>query len=152
VFSGRHKSLIVDGSGDGYLQTVCDYAHLNPARAKLLTPEQPLGEYRWSSWPEYLKPPRQRPAWLRVERLLGEYRISEASRAGRRRMEETPEGRRGAEVGADYRPIRRGWFFGEKRLKEKLLAQVETQAGGWHYGEELRESSEAKPSGSWPRK
>ena len=32
LFSGRYKSLIVDGSGDGYLKSVCDYVHLNPAR------------------------------------------------------------------------------------------------------------------------
>ena len=36
LFSGRYKSLIVDGSGTGYLRTVCDYVHLNPVRAKLL--------------------------------------------------------------------------------------------------------------------
>ena len=57
LFSGRYKALIVDGSGTGYLKTVCDYVHLNPARARLLTPEQPLTAYRWSSWPEYLKSP-----------------------------------------------------------------------------------------------
>ena len=38
LFSGRYKSLIVDGSGNGYLKTVCDYVHLNPARAKLVEP------------------------------------------------------------------------------------------------------------------
>ena len=42
LFSGRYKSLIVDGSGTGYLKSVCDYVHLNPARAKMLRPEQPL--------------------------------------------------------------------------------------------------------------
>src|SRR5256886_14877055 len=42
LFSGRYKALIVDGSGSGYLRTVCDYVHLNPVRAKLLKPEQPL--------------------------------------------------------------------------------------------------------------
>ena len=36
LFSGRYKSLAVDGSGNGYLKTVCDYVHLNPARAKLM--------------------------------------------------------------------------------------------------------------------
>ncbi len=36
LFSGRYKSLIVDGSGSGYLKTVCDYVHLNPVRAKLI--------------------------------------------------------------------------------------------------------------------
>jgi hypothetical protein len=30
LFRGRYKSLIVDGSGTGYLKTVCDYVHLNP--------------------------------------------------------------------------------------------------------------------------
>src|SRR4051794_37437292 len=35
VFSGRYKALIVDGSGTGYLRTVCDYVHLNPPRAGL---------------------------------------------------------------------------------------------------------------------
>jgi putative transposase len=31
LFSGRYKGLIVDGSGDGYFKTVCDYLHLNPS-------------------------------------------------------------------------------------------------------------------------
>jgi REP-associated tyrosine transposase len=143
LFSGRYKALVVDGSGHGYLKTVCDYVHLNPARAKLLRPGQSLRAYRWSSWPEYLKSPGKRAAWLRVERLLGEYRIAADSPAGRRRLEEVVEARRGAEEGAEYRPIRRGWFFGSPKLKEELLAQVHTQAGRWHYGEELRESAEA---------
>src|SRR2546427_553725 len=68
LFSGRYKSLIVDGSGDGYLRTVCDYVHLNPVRAKLLRPEEPLQNYPWSSYPEYLKGAAKRPAWLRVDR------------------------------------------------------------------------------------
>ena len=38
LFGGRYKAVIVDGSGNGYLKTVCDYVHLNPARAKLLRP------------------------------------------------------------------------------------------------------------------
>jgi hypothetical protein len=42
LFSGRYKSLVVDGSDNGYLRTVCDYVHLNPARAKLLAAERRL--------------------------------------------------------------------------------------------------------------
>src|SRR6266480_2404283 len=42
LFSGRYKALIVDGSGSGYLRTVCDYVHLNPVRAGLIRPEVPL--------------------------------------------------------------------------------------------------------------
>ena len=40
-------------SSSGYLRTVRDYVHLDPARAKLLKPEQPLRSYQWSNWPEY---------------------------------------------------------------------------------------------------
>ena len=144
LFSGRYKSLIVDGSGDGYLRTVCDYVHLNPARAKLLAPEQRLREYRWSSWPEHLKSPGKRAGWLRADRLLGEYRVPQDSTAGRRRLEEAVEARRASEAGNDYRTLRRGWFFGGQSLKEELLVAVNAQAGGWHYGEELREGAEAK--------
>src|SRR6266511_4087257 len=64
VFAGRYKSLLVGGEG-GYLRTVCDYVHLNPARAKLLPPVTALTEYRWSSLPLFVATPAQRPHWLR---------------------------------------------------------------------------------------
>ena len=140
LFSGRYKSLIVDGSGSGYLRTVCEYVHLNPVRAKLLRPEQALREYRWSSWPDYLKKPKKRPAWLRVDRVMGEQGIPLDSPAGRRELERRMEARRGAEDGATYKPIRRGWFFGEKALKKELLGQMSKRLGPEHYGEERQES------------
>ncbi len=37
LFAGRYKALIVEGSGNGYLKTVCQYVHLNPARRDLLS-------------------------------------------------------------------------------------------------------------------
>src|SRR5271157_4499226 len=82
LFSGRYKALIVDGSGNGYLKTVCDYVHLNPARARLLRPEQPLADFPWSSFPQYLGRPSQRPAWLRVDRLFGEWGLPKDSAVG----------------------------------------------------------------------
>jgi len=42
LFSGRYKALVVDAAAPGYFRTVCEYVHLNPARAKLLRPEQSL--------------------------------------------------------------------------------------------------------------
>ena len=144
LFSGRYKALIVDGSGEGYLKTVCDYVHLNPARAKLLKPQERLRAYRWSSWPEYLKSPSKRWPWLRVDRLLGEYHIGKDSAAGRRRLEEALEAGRRAEDGEAYREIRRGWFLGDEGLKQELLERVSRKSGRWHYGEELRESEQAK--------
>ena len=144
LFSGRYKALIVDGSGNGYLRTVCDYVHLNPARANLLKRGMALREYPWSTWPTYLKKPRKRPGWLRVDRLLGEYGVPKDSTAGRRRLEEALEERRGKGESEAFKPIRRGWFLGKEALKRELLAQVSKRAGKSHYGEELRESTEAK--------
>ena len=140
LFSGRYKSLIVDGSGSGYLRTVCEYVHLNPVRAKLLRAEQALREYLWSSWPDYLKKAKKRPAWLRVDRVMGEQGIPLDSPAGRRELERRMEVRREAEDGATYKPIRRGWFFGEKALKKELLGQMSKRLGPEHYGEERQES------------
>jgi REP element-mobilizing transposase RayT len=141
LFSGRYKSLIVDGSGNGYLKTVCDYVHLNPARAKLLKPEQALREYVWSSWPEYLKRPTQRWPWLQVDRLLGEYRIPQDNAAGRRQLEGWVEQRRQAEEQeGTWQGVRRGWFLGEAQFKEELLAQAAGRVGANHYGVDRQET------------
>ena len=144
LFSGRYKSLIVGGSGNGYLRTVCEYVHLNPVRSKLLQPQQPLRNYRWSSWPAYLLPPGKRAAWLRVDRVLGELGIPKDNGAGRRELERVMEGRRGTEAAGSYKAIRRGWFFGEKALKKQLLAQMSERLGPEHYGQERQESQEEK--------
>ena len=77
------------------MKTVCDYVHLNPARARLLRAEQALSAYRWSSYPEYLKTARRRPGWLRVDRLLGEHGISKDCPAGRGQFAARMEERRG---------------------------------------------------------
>ena len=136
LFSGRYKSLIVDGSGNGYLRTVCDYVHLNPVRARLLGPERPLPAFGWSSYPEYLKTPARRPAWLRVDRLLGEAGIPRDTPAGRRQFALRMEERRGQERGADWKAIRRGWCLGEERFRKELLAQMTEKMGEHHYGQE----------------
>jgi putative transposase len=129
LFSGRYKALIVDGSGNGYLRTVCDYVHLNPARAKLLRPEQSLSDYVWSSWPGYLQPPEERPLWLRVDRLLGEYGVPQDSVAGRAELANDLERRRAAEDGEAYQGIRRGWCLGNENFRKELLAQANIRAG-----------------------
>jgi REP element-mobilizing transposase RayT len=143
LFSGRYKSLIVDGSGNGYLKSVGDYVHLNPARAKLVAADVPLKSFAWSSWPAYLLARSKRPAWLRVDRLLGEWGISEDSPAGRQRLEQALEERRGTEEGEEFKPIRRGWCLGEEKFREELLTQMSERMGAEHYGEERAETAEA---------
>ena len=144
LFSGRYKAVVVEGSGDGYFKTVCDYVHLNPARARLLTASARLCEYAWSSWPEYLKPPGKRWPWLRVDRLLGESGIPQDSAAGRRGLEAALEERRGQESATDYRGLRRGWCFGGDVFREALLGRMQERMGPEHYGSARRETAEAK--------
>jgi len=147
VFSGRYKSLIVDESGTGYLKTVCDYVHLNPVRAKLLKPEQRLAEYRWSSWPEYLKRPGKRWPWLRVDRVLGEWQVAADTATGRRQLERTMEERKGEEMrqeASEWKKLRRGWCWGPKGFREELLELIGEKRAQQHYGEELKESDEQK--------
>jgi putative transposase len=133
LFSGRYKALLVDGESPGYFRTVCEYVHLNPVRAKLLRPEQPLRDFVWSSYPEYLKPPHRRWPWLRVERLLG----PRDSAAGRRELERQMEARRQESDGQEWDAIRRGWFFGDEELREELretecVSIVRTDPFAWH--------------------
>ena len=144
LFSGRYKALIVDGSGNGYLRTVCDYVHLNPVRAKLLTAAQSLREFRWSSYGEYLKAPGQRAAWLRVDRLLGEMSIPQDSVAGRRRFELIMEERRQRDEPGQWQSVERGWCLGEETFRQELLAQMDGRMGEHHYGLERAESAEQR--------
>jgi putative transposase len=144
LFSGRYKSLLVDGSGTGYLKTVCDYVHLNPARAKLLKRDQPLSAFAWSSWPAYLLAASRRPAWLRVDRLLGEHGIPKDSPAGRKELEGRLEAQRAAEETGEYQPIRRGWCLGGEAFREELLAKMSERRSAEHYGTERAESDAAK--------
>src|SRR5208337_3432566 len=146
LFSGRYKALIVDGSASGYLKTVCDYVHLNPARAKVLSPQQKLSSYRWSSLGCYLRGLSKRPSWLRVDRLLGEHGIAKDSQAGRREFERRMEWRRQTELSAaEFKRVQRGWYLGDKQFREELLEQMKEQVGQEHYGEE-RAQAEAEPA------
>ncbi|MGA2556471.1 MAG: transposase [Verrucomicrobiota bacterium] len=143
LFSGRYKSLIVEGSGTGYLRTVCDYVHLNPARAKLLAPEENLSGYVWSSYPAYLRPARQRPGWLRTDRLLGEHGLRGDTPAARREFARRMEARRVAELDQEWKGIRRGWCLGGREFRKGLLEEMRGRTGPNHSGEARRETEEA---------
>jgi REP element-mobilizing transposase RayT len=144
LFSGRYKALAVEGSGNGYLKTVCDYVHLNPSRAKLVGEEQPLEEFPWSSYPWYLRAPARRPAWLRVERLLGEWRIPKDSPAGRRAFGEGMEQRRREDLSREFKPVKRGWYLGSEAFRRELLEQVTEGPGASYFGEVVHEAVEVR--------
>lgn len=144
LFGGRYKSLLVDGRGNGYLRSVCDYVHLNPVRAKLLGAEQKLDAYAWSSYALYLKSPGRRPAWLRVDRLLGEMRIAKDSPAGRRQFEINMEQRRAQESGQEWKGLRRGWYWGEEAFRKELLEQAHSRVRPHHERSQRQETTEER--------
>ena len=122
------------------MRTVCDYVHLNPVRAKLLGQDEPLESYRWSSYGLYLKEAGQRPAWLRVDRLLGEKGIPGDTAAGRAQFAVQMERRRAEETSADYEALRRDWTLGSETFRQELLAAVAGQVGPSHYAAQRQET------------
>ena len=119
---------------------MCDYVHLNPARAKVLKPGQPLSAFAWGSYAQYLAAPGRRPKWLRVDRLLGEWGIPKDSPAGRRVFEERMEWRRGEDMRGEFKRVERGWCLGGEEFRRELLEQVDTRPGPSHFGEVAQEA------------
>ncbi|MGH9352006.1 MAG: transposase, partial [Terriglobia bacterium] len=145
VFSGRYKAVVVEGSGNGYLRTACDYVHLNPVRARLLGPKERLLEYPWSSLVWYLAAPEHRPLWMRVDRLLGEHGIQNDTASGREEFERRMERRRWEETEErEWKPLQRGWVLGSDEFRAKLLERMEPHLGEHHSGRLRHESAEAK--------
>ena len=145
VFSGRYKAQLVEGSGNGYLRTACDYVHLNPVRARLLGPEERLLAYPWSSLAWYLAAPEHRPAWIRVDRLLGEHGLQPDTPIARQQFEKRMEMRRLEEEDPDaLKHLRRGWYLGSGDFKSEMLKKMDGKLGDHHSGELRRETAEAK--------
>ena len=126
-FQGRFKALHVE-PGHALAQ-VAHYIHLNPVRAKLVTPET-LPEFRWSSLPMFMG--KNRPTWLESATVLAESGGLPDTRAGWRRYvgylgvlaEEEATLRQ-----ARYGRLSRGWAIGSAEfragLKKELVAAGE---------------------------
>jgi hypothetical protein len=144
LFAGRYKALLVDGSEGFYFRTVCDYVHLNPARARIVDPAEGLESYPWSSYPAYLQS-AERPAWLRVDRLLGEHGIPRDDAPGRAEFSRRMETRR-SETGDDasWASIRRGWRFGAEDFLERLQERLKTASRDTHEPCQVKETMQVK--------
>lgn len=136
LLEGRYKALPVDCSGGNYFPTVGSYIHLNPARAGLFDlMGGRLSDYRWSSYPLYLRP-SMRPDWLCVERILGTMGL-EDDQAGRdcfhkamqKRVVEVAHSDDPMEADACWKSIRRGWFFGSDGFRSELLEKLDGVIG-----------------------
>jgi len=141
LFAGRYKALSVDESDAFYLRTVCDYVHLNPVWARLVGGEKPLESYRWSSYPAYLGRARDRPPWLRVDRLQGEHGIGRDDARGRREFARRMEGQRLEPLDEDMgKRIRRGWQFGAEDFVDRLRDRMSDAVADRHESAFVRES------------
>jgi REP-associated tyrosine transposase len=103
-----------------------------------------LRQVRHLIYGQYLKHPRRRVSWLRVDRLLGEMAIPQDSAAGRKAFERQMELRRWEDQAEQWKGVRRGWCLGDEAFRKELLGQMAEKAGPSHYGEELQESAEEK--------
>jgi len=70
LFQGRYKAHVVEN--DAYFGELSRYIHLNPVRAKftprIIRPE----DYRWSSFPGYVREPKQLD-WVTYDRVLADF-------------------------------------------------------------------------------
>lgn len=148
LFSGRYKSLIVDDRSPQYLRAVSDYVHLNPARAGLLDSGEPLESWRWSSYPDYLRPAGKRALWLRTDRVFSEHQVRKDTVAGRRLFADVMEKKRlspDLDDESELALIRRGWRMGSEEfvawLHETMVGEKEV---GERHPKECREADEQK--------
>jgi len=113
LFGGRYKAQVIDERTPHYLKVAANYVHLNPARANLVGKEERLEEYRWSSYPAYLRM-GLRTEWLRVDRVMGEHGLQEDTVAARnqfsKRMEHLRLDLQG--LSKETKPLQRGWRLG----------------------------------------
>ncbi len=137
LFQGRYKAVIVDPQEDGYFATLSDYIHLNPVRARMISLEQRLFDYRWSSY-RWFAAQAERPPWFEPGRVLGDLGL-EDNAAGRRRYAERMRHRAvdelaGRNVEVDEK-LRRGWCLGGSGFRERVLGLIEAA------GEKLRQGA-----------
>jgi putative transposase len=123
LFQGRYKAQHIDERAPEYLQRACDYVHLNPARAGLVSGPEKLESYPWSSYGAYLNP-KLRPEWLRSDRLLGEHGLQEDNARGRREFERRMAAARQGPGGVEEMPLRDGWKLGAEDFSDWLADKL----------------------------
>ena len=53
------------------------------------------------------------------------------------------EARRAADLGKEWKAVRRGWCLGSQEFRQALLEQMQGRSGPYHGGQERRETEEA---------
>ncbi len=136
LFGDRYKSVLVDSQNqDGYLPTLIDYIHLNPARSGKVASRrnESILDYPWSSVTGcYALPETRRPEWMAATEGLAIMGY-EDTLTGRRQLVQDLDDR----IASEQSPkrcglahikdqslrnnLRRGWYWGSLEFKERLL-------------------------------
>jgi REP element-mobilizing transposase RayT len=140
LFGDRYKAVVVEGKGRYYYETLLDYIHLNPVRAKLVQPRrgQSLLDYKFSSVAAgHALAKSKRPSWLASEAVLEAFGCKDSAR-GRRKWVERLDRRAveedatkcglvtaPQEMDARCSHLRRGWYWGSEAFGERVLKLAE---------------------------
>ena len=110
LFQGRYKAIVVDPEESGYFALLSDYIHLNPVRAGMISLQDRLYDFAWSSYRWYVAK-AERPEWFEPCRVLGELGLEDTA-PGRKRYAERMRARAVDEVAQRNAPaneqLRRG--------------------------------------------
>lgn len=142
LFGGRFKAQPIDERSPGYLATACNYVHLNPVRAGLVGADKPLETYQWSTYPAYLRV-RLRPAWLRVDRLMGEHGLTADTARTRREFSRRMEQMRLDPPRRADQTMRRGWKLGAEDFADWLAEKLARPGRSGERAAERRETDQA---------
>ena len=161
LFGGRYKAILAEPGNCFW--ALLDYIHLNPVRAGMVKEKKGIESYEWSSLRHYLEMPRKRPKWVEAARGLevcGCHDTASGRKEFLKVLEKRVDWRNPGKAGATFaegegKPelavhsaLRRGWFFGSQKFREKLLKLLKKRdariqkAHGYHgpqlhdYGEE----------------
>ena len=139
LFQGRYKAVVVDPEARGYSITLSDYIHLNPVRARMISLQDRLYDYQWSSYRWYATR-AGRPSWFESERVLGELGL-EDTREGRRHYVERMRVRAVEEfsgrLAAEREELRRGWCLGGESFRERMLALLDSAGERFRRGKAI---------------
>jgi REP element-mobilizing transposase RayT len=121
LFQGRYRALLI--GGESALGLVCDYIHLNPVRASIVSQER-LQEYRHSSY-WFLRRPSARPAFLRIQPALNAAGVTNDDPAGWDRYADhlAIETEAAAKTKRRYLQLSRGWAIGSEAFKAAIISQ-----------------------------
>ena len=125
LFQGRYQAILVEGT-DALLR-LCDYIHLNPVRAGVLSPEEVM-KYPWSSLARFIQGPR--PPWLLPNEWLEKANCTDTREGWQRYLESLIALARdpGEQLRLGFDDLSRGWAIGSHGWRVALAKEYAAHA------------------------